>query len=80
MPPGGSVLSMRAGTRKRTLKDHPAPGKTPRSRQLGLPVHAAAARLGHVGPRRDFARLFHLFRKHAAGVGDIFAQAVTGSR
>src|SRR5215813_4975168 len=48
MPPRVEVvLSMRAGTRQRILKDHPAPGKTPRSRQPGLPVHAA--RLGHAG-------------------------------
>ena len=48
MPPRVEVvLSMRAGTRQRTLKDHPAPGKTRRSRRPGLPVHAA--RLGHAG-------------------------------
>lgn len=38
------------------------------------------ARLGHADPGRDLRVYSHVLREHEAGVGDIFAQAVNGSR
>jgi hypothetical protein len=46
----------------------------------GVPVHVVAARLGHADPAVTLRVYSHVLREHAAGVGDIFAQAVTGSR
>ncbi len=43
-------------------------------------VHAVAARLGHADPAVTLRVYSHVLREHAAGVGDIFAQAVKGSR
>ncbi len=46
----------------------------------GVPVHIVAARLGHADPAVTLRVYSHVLREHAAGVGDIFAQAVNGSR
>jgi integrase len=46
----------------------------------GVPVHVVAARLGHADPAVTLRVYPHVLREHAAGVGDIFAQAVQGSR
>lgn len=46
----------------------------------GVPVHVVAARLGHADPAVTLRVYAHVLREHAAGVGDIFAQAVNGSR
>jgi hypothetical protein len=46
----------------------------------GVPVHVVAARLGHADPAVNLRVYAHVLREHAAGVGDIFAQAVNGSR
>ena len=45
----------------------------------GVPVHVVAARLGHADPSVTLRVYSHVLREHAAGVGDIFAQAVNGS-
>jgi integrase len=45
----------------------------------GVPVHVVAARLGHADPAVTLRVYSHVLREHAAGVGDIFAQAVNGS-
>ena len=45
----------------------------------GVPVHVVAARLGHADPAVTLRVYSHVLREHAAGVGDIFAQAVTQS-
>jgi integrase len=44
----------------------------------GVPVHVVAARLGHADPAVTLRVYSHVLREHAAGVGDIFAQAVNG--
>ncbi|HTA03183.1 MAG TPA: tyrosine-type recombinase/integrase [Streptosporangiaceae bacterium] len=46
----------------------------------GVPVHVVAARLGHADPAVTLRVYSHVLREHAAGVGDIFAQAVKGAR
>jgi integrase len=46
----------------------------------GVPVHVVAARLGHADPAVTLRVYSHVLREHAAGVGDIFAQAVNGPR
>lgn len=46
----------------------------------GVPVHVVAARLGHADPAVTLRVYSHVLREHAAGVGDIFAQAVRGAR
>jgi integrase len=46
----------------------------------GVPVHVVAARLGHADPAVTLRGYSHVLREHAAGVGDIFAQAVNGQR
>ena len=46
----------------------------------GVPVHVVAARLGHADPAVTLRVYAHVLREHTAGVGDIFAQAVNGSR
>ena len=46
----------------------------------GVPVHVVASRLGHADPAVTLRVYSHVLREHAAGVGDIFAQAVKGSR
>jgi integrase len=46
----------------------------------GVPVHVVAARLGHADPAVTLRVYSQVLREHAAGVGDIFAQAVKGSR
>lgn len=46
----------------------------------GVPVHVVAARLGHADPAVTLRVYAHVLREHAAGVGDIFAQAVNGAR
>jgi len=45
-----------------------------------VPVHVVAARLGHADPAVTLRVYAHVLREHAAGVGDIFAQAVTSAR
>jgi integrase len=45
----------------------------------GVPVHIVAARLGHADPAVTLRIYSHVLREHAAGVGDIFAQAVKAS-
>jgi len=50
------------------------------TRFAGVPVHVVAARLGHADPAVTLRVYAHVLREHAAGVGDIFAQAVTSSR
>ncbi len=45
--------------------------------RAGVPVHVVAARLGHADPAVTLRVYAHVLREHAAGVGDIFAQAVT---
>ena len=42
----------------------------------GVPVHVVAARLGHADPAVTLRVYSHVLREHAAGVGDVFAQAV----
>jgi len=44
----------------------------------GVPVHVVAARLGHADPAVTLRVYSHVLREHALGIGDIFAQAVTG--
>ena len=46
----------------------------------GVPVHVVAARLGHADPSVTLRVYSHVLREHAAGVGDIFAQAVKSQR
>ncbi len=46
----------------------------------GVPVHVVAARLGHADPSVTLRVYSHVLREHTASVGDIFAQAVKGSR
>jgi integrase len=46
----------------------------------GVPVHVVAARLGHADPAVTLRVYSHVLREHAVSVGDIFAQAVKGSR
>ena len=46
----------------------------------GVPVHVVAARLGHADPAVTLRVYSHVLREHTAGVGDIFAQAINGSR
>lgn len=46
----------------------------------GVPVHVVAARLGHADPAVTLRVYSHVLREHAAGVGDIFAQAVRQRR
>jgi integrase len=46
----------------------------------GVPVHVVAARLGHAGPAVTLRVYSHVLREHTVSVGDIFAQAVKGSR
>jgi integrase len=43
----------------------------------GVPMHVVAARLGHADPAVTLRVYSHVLREHAAGVGDIFAQAVS---
>ena len=43
----------------------------------GVPVHVVAARLGHADPAVTLRVNSHVLREHAAGVGDIFAEAIT---
>jgi integrase len=45
----------------------------------GIPVHIVAARLGHADPAVTLRVYSHVLREHAAGIGDIFAQAVQAS-
>lgn len=45
----------------------------------GVPVHVVAARLGHADPAVTLCVYAHVLREHAAGIGDIFAQAVKGA-
>ena len=45
----------------------------------GVPVHVVAARLGHADPAVTLRVYSHVIREHAAGVGDIFAQAVNAA-
>jgi hypothetical protein len=56
-----------------TIRAHPALLLT------GVPVHVIAARLGHADPAVTLRVYSHVLRGHAAGVGDIFAQAVKAS-
>ncbi len=46
----------------------------------GVPVHLVAARLGRADPAVTLRVYSHVLREHAAGVGDVFAHAVKGSR
>ena len=46
----------------------------------GVPVHVVAARLGHADPAVTLRVYSHVLREHTASIGDIFAQAVKGSR
>ncbi len=46
----------------------------------GVPVHVVAVRLGHADPAVTLRVYSHVLREHAAGVGDIFAQAVRAQR
>lgn len=46
----------------------------------GVPVHVVAARLGHADPAVTLRVYSHVLREQAAGVGDIFAQAVRAQR
>jgi integrase len=52
----------------------------PTSLFAGVPLHVVAARLGHADPAVTLRVYSHVLREHAADVGDIFAQAVNGSR
>jgi len=45
----------------------------------GVPVHVVAARLGHADPAVTLRVYSHVLRKHASGVGDIFAQAISNA-
>jgi integrase len=45
----------------------------------GVPVHVVAARLGHADPAVTLRVYSHVLREHAAGVRDIFVQAVRAS-
>jgi integrase len=42
----------------------------------GVLVHVVAARLGHADPAVPLRVYSHVLREHAAGVDDIFAQAI----
>jgi integrase len=46
----------------------------------GVPVHVVAARLGHADPSITLRVYAHVINDQLTGVGDIFAQAVKGSR
>jgi len=46
----------------------------------GVSVHVVAARLGRADPAVTLRIYSHVLRELAAGVGDIFAQAVQGRR
>jgi integrase len=43
-------------------------------------LHVVAARLGHADPAVTLHVYAHVLREHAAGIGDIFVQAVNCSR
>ena len=45
----------------------------------GVPVHVVAARLGHADPAITLRVYAHVLREQAAGVADVFAQAVAAS-
>jgi len=45
----------------------------------GVPVHVVAARLGHADPSVTLRVYAHVLREQAAGVADVFANAVAGS-
>ncbi len=45
----------------------------------GVPVHVVAARLGHADPAVTLRVYSHVLREHAAGIGDVFAQAISTS-
>jgi integrase len=45
----------------------------------GVPVHVVAARLGHPDPAVTLRVYSHVLREHAAGIEDIFAQAIQAS-
>ena len=51
----------------------------PTSFLAGVPVHVVAARLGHADPAVTLRVYSHVLREHAAGIRDIFAQAVKAS-
>ena len=42
----------------------------------GVPVHVVAARLGHADPAITLRVYAHVLREQAAGVADVFADAV----
>jgi integrase len=46
----------------------------------GVPVRVVAAWLGHADPAVTLRVYSHVLREHLVSVGDIFAQAVRGSR
>ena len=84
-----SATSPKAETRA-SPADHPA-GAHARLHDLrhlhattlllaGVPVHVVAGRLGHADPAVTLRVYSQVLREHAAGVGDIFARAVHGSR
>jgi integrase len=45
----------------------------------GVPVHVVAARLGHADPSITLKVYAHVLREQAAGVADVFAQAIEAS-
>ncbi len=45
----------------------------------GVPVHVVTARLGHADPSVTLRVYAHVLREQAAGVADVFANAVAGS-
>jgi hypothetical protein len=46
----------------------------------GVPVHVVAARLGRAERAVTLRVYSHVLPEHAAGVGDIFGQAINGAR
>ena len=45
----------------------------------GVPVHVAAARLGHADPSVTLRVYSRVLREHSQGIGDVFAQAIRAS-
>jgi integrase len=50
-----------------------------RTAKMSSTVHVVAARLGHAGPAVTLRVYSHVLHEHAAGIEDIFAQAVKAS-
>ena len=68
------------GPRQASPDDNPESISRGLTLLAGVPVHVVATRLGHADPAVTLRGYSHVLREHAAGVGDIFAQAVQSQR